>query len=85
MREMGFGGSGYKLPKLGLDSTAGDYVVKLASYFQPKGVASYLRTNIGRTPRYDTSKIQTGLGLKFRPVKETIRETLEDLKRWGHV
>ena len=85
MRGMGYEGDSYKLPKLGLDSAAGDLVVKLGSFFQPKGVGTYLRTHIGRTPRYDTAKIRGDLGLEFRPVQETVRETLEDLKQWGHI
>jgi dihydroflavonol-4-reductase len=80
--------SGYEkhaLPKLGMDCALGDYVVKLSSYFQPKGVGSYLRTHVGRVPRYDNSKIQRELGLQFRDVKTTILETLEDLARWKHL
>lgn len=78
-------GEGYRLPKLGLDCSVGDYMVKLSSYMQPKGVGAYLRTHIGRIPQYDTSKIRTELGLEFRPVQQTVRETLADLVRWGHV
>ena len=85
MNELGYGAAPYKLPKLGLDSPAGDAIVKLASFFQPAGVGTYLRTHIGRTPRYDTSKIRNDLGLQFRDVRETLRETLEDLKRWQHL
>ena len=73
------------LPKRGLDCAAGNQLVKVSSYFQPKGVGSYLRTHVGRVPRYDTSKIQRDLGLAFRPVPETIRETIADLVRWGHL
>jgi dihydroflavonol-4-reductase len=85
MNELGYGAAPYKLPKLGLDSPAGDAIVKLASFFQPAGVGTYLRTHIGRTPRYDTSKIRNDLGLQFRDVRGTLRETLEDLKRWQHI
>src|SRR5262249_47300150 len=46
-----------KLPTLGLDNPIGDSIVRMASYLQPKGVGSYLRTHVGRLPRYDTSKI----------------------------
>lgn len=81
----GAGYSSYALPKLGMDCAAGDYVVKLSSYFQPKGVGSYLRTHVGRVPRYDNGKIQRELGLTFRDVRETIVETVKDLERWGHV
>mgnify|MGYP000897094827 CR=1 FL=1 len=81
----GAGYGGYKLPKLGMDCALGDYAVKLSSYLQPRGVGTYLRTHVGRVPRYDNSKIQSGLGLRFRNVRETLLETVADLKRWGHV
>jgi dihydroflavonol-4-reductase len=76
---------GHKLPTLGLDNAAGSLVVKLASYLQPKGVGSYLRTHVGRVPRYDTSKIQRELGMRFRPLEPSILETMDDLERWKHI
>lgn len=76
---------GNKLPKLGMDCAVGDFAVRLSSYLQPKGVGSYLRTHVGRVPRYDTSKVKKELGLAFRPVETSILETLEDLARHGHV
>lgn len=78
-------GKGFKLPKLGLDSAAGDLVVRLSSYLQPKGVGSYLRTHVGRTPSFDNGKVQRDVGLRFRPLEETLHDTIEDLKRWGHL
>ena len=79
------GYEGYKLPNLGLDCGVGDYVVKLSSYLQPKGIGSYLRTHVGRVPRFDHSKIQRELGLSFLPLKQSILDTLADLKTWGHI
>jgi dihydroflavonol-4-reductase len=73
-----------KLPKLGMDCAIGDYAVKLSSYLQPKGVGSYLRTHVGRVPRYDNAKIQRDLGLRFHEVRASILDTLADLRRWGH-
>ncbi len=78
-------GEGNRLPTLGMDCAVGDFAVRLSSYFQPKGVGSYLRTHVGRVPRYDTSKIEKELGMKFRPVETSILDTLADLARWGHV
>ncbi|MDX2090695.1 MAG: aldehyde reductase [Kofleriaceae bacterium] len=78
-------GTGRKLPKLGMDCAVGDFAVRLSSYFQPKGVGSYLRTHVGRVPRYDTTKVRSELGLTFRPVTESILDTLADLERWGHL
>ncbi len=76
---------GYKLPAMGLDNPVGDLIVKLGSYLQPKGVGSYLRTHVGRVPRYDTSKVRRELGMQFRPLEETIADTMTDLERWGHL
>jgi dihydroflavonol-4-reductase len=84
LRKHGWG-DGYKLPAMGLDNPAGDAIVKLGSYLQPKGVGSYLRTHVGRVPRYDTSKVRRDLGIQFRPLEETIADTMTDLERWGHL
>ncbi len=78
-------GAGNKLPKLGMDCAAGDFAVRLSSYLQPKGVGSYLRTHVGRVPRYDTSKARSQLGLSFRPLETSVLDTLADLQRQGHV
>ncbi|MFT3926565.1 MAG: aldehyde reductase [Myxococcales bacterium] len=83
LREAGY--EGYSLPKLGLDCAVGDYAVRLSSYFQPKGVGTYLRTHVGRTPQFDNGKIQRELGLTFRPLADTIRDTVLDVIRHGHV
>ena len=75
----------HALPKLGLDCSAGDFAVRLSSYFQPRGLGSYLRTHVGRVPRFDTSKIRRELGIEFRPVHDSIRDTVADLARHGHL
>jgi dihydroflavonol-4-reductase len=79
--------SGYagRVPRLGLDSPFGNRVAHLASWLQPKGIGQYLRTNLGRVPRFDHGKIVRELGLAFRPVDETLLDTVADLARWGHV
>lgn len=73
-----------KLPKLGLDCAVGDFTAKLGSYLQPKGVGSYLRTHLGRVPRFDNGKIQRELGLHFRAIDQSILDTMNDLAKWGH-
>jgi hypothetical protein len=35
--------------------------------------------------RYDNGKIQRDLGLQFRPIEASIAESIEDMKRWGHL
>ena len=75
----------YKLPKLALDSPLGNFIVRLSSYLQPKGIGDYIRTHLGKTPNFNNGKIQEQLGLKFRPLAESLRDTIADLKRWKHI
>jgi dihydroflavonol-4-reductase len=77
--------AGYRLPSLGLDNAVGDVIVRLASHMQSKGVGSYLRTHVGRVPRYDTTKIRRELGMRFRSIEETVLDTMADLQRWHHL
>lgn len=84
LREHGHG-EGAKLPSFGLDHALGDVVVRLLSYLQPGGIGSYLRTHVGRVPRFDHGKIERDLGLSFRPVRQSLLDTAADLRRWGHL
>ena len=84
LREAGYG-EGTKLPSRAMDNAFGNLLVKLNSYMQPPGVASYLRTHIGRVPRYDASKARKDLGLVLRPTRETVLDTARDLERQGHI
>lgn len=79
------GYAGHRLPRLGLDGAIGSAIVRLASHLQAAGVGQYLRTHVGGVPRFDTSKIQRDLGLRFRPADQTIVDAAADLVRWGHV
>ncbi|HEX8233134.1 MAG TPA: aldehyde reductase [Caulobacteraceae bacterium] len=82
VRRSGFEGA--NLPKLMLDSGPGTVMARLMSHTQKPGVGSYLRTHLGKTPRFDDSKIRRDLGLAFRDVDQSILDTLHDLRRWGH-
>ncbi len=84
LNEEGYG-EDYKLPSLNMACAAGDYAVRLLSYFQPSGTGSYLRTHVGKTPRFDSSKSREELDLNYMPVRDSIVDTLEDLKKWGHL
>ena len=84
LREAGYG-DGTKLPSRAMDNAFGNLLVTLNSYMQPPGVASYLRTHIGRVPRYDAGKARRDLGLTLRPTRETVLDTARDLERQGHV
>jgi dihydroflavonol-4-reductase len=83
LRTFGYGYT--RLPKFGLDSPLGNKLALLAAYTQPKGVANYLRSHLGRVVRYDNSKIQRDLGVSFRALDTSIQDTVADLVRWGHV
>jgi len=72
-----------KIPNLGMDNAAGTVFLKLLSYFQPKGMGSYMRSHLGRVPSYDTAKIRRELGLQFRPARQSVLDTLDDLRRRG--
>ena len=74
-----------KMPSIGLDSPFGNQLALLLAYTQPKGVASYLRSHLGRIARYDNRKARTDLALACRPLNETLLETMADLARWGHI
>jgi dihydroflavonol-4-reductase len=82
MRAEGFSG---KLPKIDLSGPVGTVVAKLASYTQPQGVGSYMRSHLGRVPRYDTTKIETDLGIAFRKTETSISDTLANLEHWGQI
>ena len=84
LREAGYG-DGTRLPSRAMDNALGNLLVKLNAYLQPPGVASYLRTHIGRVPRYDASKARTDLGLTLRPTRETVLDTARDLEQQGHI
>jgi nucleoside-diphosphate-sugar epimerase len=77
--------SHYKLPKLDLTSVFGNKLIYLFSYFQSKGSGSYLRSHIGRTIKFNHSKIKKELGIKFISFEKSILETIPDLIYWGHL
>lgn len=79
------GFSRYGLPRFSLESPLASALVRAIAFTQPRGVASYLRTHVGQVPRYDTTKIRRDLQMTFRPISQTIIETIADLERWGHL
>ena len=83
LQEAGY--SNYKLPKMKMTGKVGDALVKILVSTQPKGIRTFIRTHVGRGVEYDNSKIRQELGMTFRPVKESISETVEDLLRWKHI
>ncbi len=71
-----------KLPKLKFTGRAGTWLMRLLSHTQPTGVGCYLRTHLGRVPRFDNKKIKREIGISFRKSADTIRHTLADLAKW---
>jgi dihydroflavonol-4-reductase len=82
--EMGLGET-YAFPRLRLKGPMGARVARLAVPFQPKGTRDFLRSALGKTFVLDTSKAQRDLGIEFRNLDDTIRDTWLDLDRWGHL
>ncbi|KAJ3068312.1 hypothetical protein HDU98_008496 [Podochytrium sp. JEL0797] len=67
--------------------TAPNFVPYLASYLQPAGMGAYLRVNLSNEKGYDVSnkKVKEALGVQFRPVDESVKDTVEDLIKWKHI
>jgi dihydroflavonol-4-reductase len=84
LRESGYD-RGYKLPRLDLTGPLATRLVRWMSYTQPAGTGSYLRTHLGKVMRYDASRIERDLGLTFRPARDSVMATAEDLVRSGHL
>lgn len=82
IRANGFSG---KLPKIDMTGPFGTALMKLAAVTQDKGTTSYLRTHLGRVPHHDATKSRRDLGLTYRPAADSLRDTLADLARWGHI
>ncbi len=83
LKSSGFGG--YPLPKANLTGKMGTLLMKVLSFTQPKNTGMYIRTTIGRTMRYDNTKIKRELGISFKPVEESLIETVQDMIKWGHL
>ena len=61
----------YPIPTTNLTSWIGSWIVTGMSYFQPKGVGQFLRTNLCRVPTIDNSKIKKELNFEFIDVYKT--------------
>jgi dihydroflavonol-4-reductase len=76
---------GYELPWLRLTGPLGTAIARLAARTRPAGTRSYLLTHLGRTLRADGSRVTRELGVAYRDVATTLRDTVVDLERWGHL
>ncbi|CAK5000352.1 unnamed protein product [Aphanomyces euteiches] len=58
----------------------------LASYYEEPGKGDYIRTNVGQALYgIDNSKSKTELGLKYRPVEETLVDMIQNSDKWGFI
>ena len=76
---------GYRLPRRSFEGGFGNFLVRVSALFRPSGQRTYIKTHLGRVPAFDNSKIIAELGMSFRPIDETLLETVADLEKWGHV
>jgi dihydroflavonol-4-reductase len=76
---------GDRLPTRAIDFWLGSTIGRWFAFTQQPGAASYMKTHLGRTPRFDTGKIERELGLKYRDIRATIAETVADLREWKHL
>ena len=62
----------FNIPTMNLNSWWGTALTKVMSYTQPSGMGQFIRTNIGRHPQIDHSKIQKELDFEFTDVWKTV-------------
>lgn len=84
LREDGLA-DGYRVPRLWLRGRVGDAVALAYASTRLPGLRSYVRTHIGRSFRVDGSRVTRELGVGYRDVRVTLRDTVKDLERWGHL
>jgi dihydroflavonol-4-reductase len=76
---------GDKLPTRSIDFWLGSFIGRFFAFTQPPGAASYMKTHLGRTVRFDTAKVQRELGLTYRSIGAAMAETVADLRDWGQL
>jgi dihydroflavonol-4-reductase len=84
LRENGWG-ERYRLPTLSLDRGVGVTLSRFAAVFQPSGLRSYMRDQLGGRMQFDNSKARRELDMEFMDVDRSILDTMDDLERWGHL
>ncbi len=76
---------GYRLPRLRLTGAIGTAIARAVASRLPAGTRSYLLTHLGRALQADGSRVTRELGVAYRDVRVTLRDTVADLERWGHL
>jgi len=57
----------------------------LIANFFPSGERDFIKTHIKSFPKYDSTKIRNELKIDFKPAKESVVDTIDDLLRWKHL
>jgi dihydroflavonol-4-reductase len=76
---------GYRVPRMSLEGGIGSFLTRATTLFYPRGVRDFVRSHLGRVPRFDNGKIARELGIEFTDIDVTLRDAVEDLARWGHI
>lgn len=62
---------------------APNFLVKFMTRNESQGRKDFLSTNLGKSPTFDNKKICSELGIKFRDVAASLKETGESLEKLG--
>lgn len=76
-------GDKYKFPGLHMEGALGTRLARAMIRLQPKSIRGFMEDVIGRPHIVDNTKVRTELGITFRDMGDTIRETWIDLDRLG--
>eukprot|EP01080_Neovahlkampfia_damariscottae_P003983 gene3983-7239_t len=66
-----------KVPTMDATGFFGTTLATILSYFQPIGMGSYLRTNLGMKYCFDNSKIKNELNIEFMSVEDSIKDSIQ--------
>jgi len=73
------------LPSYNLTGPCGNFIVGIMANFASKGIKDFLKTNVGHPAYYDSSRVQSHLGLNLRPARESLVDTVRDMIAHGHI
>jgi dihydroflavonol-4-reductase len=76
---------GERVPRLNLEGPLGRWFTSAFSLTLAKGARDFVRSSLGRRQLIDSSKLVRELGIAFTDFDVTLRDTVPDLRRWGHL
>jgi hypothetical protein len=53
--------------------------------FDKRLTFGFLKQNLGRAPRFDNGRTRRDLGMQYRDVSETVRDTARSIVEGGHL